>query len=298
MPPRSPLSKDHLFGPIGPAVTIDALNLTIAELKTRGFTPPRNSRLHQAIEHLTELLSRPEGALRSTTSRRLAAEAQRLAFAYYVIARALAPKSTTPPRRLHRAFQQSFSGVLDPAVSSQSNRRARDIEFELWLAAFFAAGDRPVIYQEPDLQVTCWFSWHGVAAKRLQTPKSLLGQVKAAAAQIKRQGRPGFICVMVDCHSRAWVKRLAGLRSTTRYFARIPEIAHAAAWIRAQAPWVVAVMYVGTRVRWELTRFPPHAVLDYPTRIETYGRDPVTKARLRDFWNEVTTTYTERMRGL
>jgi hypothetical protein len=98
-------------------------------------------------------------------------------------------------------FKQRLDDCLkDDALPQNLGKKmqstGRDAQFELLLAAFADnAGLRPVDLAEPD--VTCVLDGATVviAAKRLKRVARLRNEIKDAAHQIKRSGRPGIIAI-------------------------------------------------------------------------------------------------------
>ncbi len=111
-----------------------------------------------------------------SSERRITAECYRTATSWWMIASALNPRVKADPR-LRRTLQRAYSGTLDPAADDQTSRNARDSEFELWLAAWFAMGEKPVDLKEPDLEVPIWFEKRGVAAKRVTSLRQMRSRI-------------------------------------------------------------------------------------------------------------------------
>ena len=288
---------DHLFGPVSPSQAAKGLSWALNRLSAVGATVPTTARPSLA---LTVLRRTDESMpiLRSTRNRRLLGESMKLAFEYYLVARAIQRPREGLPKRLHRALQLSYAGDLDPRARDEQSRRARDTQFELWLAAWLTAGGRPVQFLEPDIRVTCWFAWYGVAAKRVQSPKGILPRVKEAAAQIERHGDRGFVALTIDAMSPHFTPRFATLRTARSYFTRLPELREAVEWCHASAPCVRGLVTLGTLLRWRTATSPPHAQLSWPMRIDMLPNDDRDQERFASFWEETQSCFRRRVAGL
>jgi hypothetical protein len=160
------------------------LKWVIHRLEALGVRPPASSRLNQACNLLEKGVSTKPGSIDLVDDeRRCAGEAYRLALEFWVIAKTLTASLVRKPS-LNKLLQRSYMGRLDPEIDDQTSERARDAQFELWLGAWFAMGNRPVRAVEPDLRVALWFDWYGVAAKRVRSASQLLKRVQKAANQI------------------------------------------------------------------------------------------------------------------
>lgn len=176
---------------------------------------------------------------------------------------------------------------MNPAAQDPVSVRARNPQFQLWLAAWFVAGERPLRYEEPDLKVTYWFRWHGVAAKRVQAPSTIVRNVRKAAQQVRNRVGRGFVALTVDNYSPAFTKRFTGLRDSERFFNRLPELASAAIWCDKSAPWIHAILVFGARVRWRLQSKPPLLELTFPELVIRLARDKCDDAYLADYFQEI-----------
>lgn len=89
------------------------------------------------------------------------------------------------------------SGNFQPSEDNPSSR-ARDREFELFIAAICRRSGMNIALCEPDILfeldgITC-----SIAAKRLRSPKRVEKNIKKAEAQIVGAGYPGFIVMDVS----------------------------------------------------------------------------------------------------
>jgi hypothetical protein len=84
------------------------------------------------------------------------------------------------------------SGTLDPAAE-RSDSRARDREFELFVATVCRRAALEVRLAEPDVLCTTPRGVRALAAKRLSSRRRVHENVSKATDQISRAGKPGFI---------------------------------------------------------------------------------------------------------
>src|SRR5438876_2945393 len=154
---------EFLVGPTGRAASVAALDYAFARFREIGVPVPGSSRLVEA----RRLLQNPDSDRRhlpkSVTLRREIAEANKITTDFYDIARAINPRGGSPTTKLRRDLARAYYGHLDPSAADTKSITARNLQFQLWLASWYTAGDKPMRYEEPDLQVAYWFRWHGVA---------------------------------------------------------------------------------------------------------------------------------------
>ncbi|MFN2397218.1 MAG: hypothetical protein ABR543_01030 [Gemmatimonadaceae bacterium] len=91
-----------------------------------------------------------------------------------------------------RDLRDLVLGNSDPALDKPSTR-ARDREFELFVAAISRRSGLAVELNEPDIVLRLNNSTRSIAAKRLLSPKKVEENVKKATKQIEKAGHPGFI---------------------------------------------------------------------------------------------------------
>jgi hypothetical protein len=88
------------------------------------------------------------------------------------------------------------SGTLDPAID-RADSRARDREFELFVAAVCRRSGLEVQLAEPDVLYSSPHGTRSIAAKRLSSRRTVRANVSKAAQQIAASGHPGIICLDV-----------------------------------------------------------------------------------------------------
>lgn len=93
-------------------------------------------------------------------------------------------------------LQELVRGHPDPAEDSVS-ARARDKEFQWYVAALFLRGGVPVALAEPDILLDVGGEIRSVAVKRIWSREALARNVDHASRQIRRSGHPGYIVLEV-----------------------------------------------------------------------------------------------------
>ena len=215
--------------------TIRELDWSLQRLSLLSVAPPLNSRLHRARKILSEADLTTSAFRRNTPQRRIFAEAQRTAVEFYGIARSINPRASPLPEASRDKFFLFYGGADDPADDSDVTAIARNIQFELWLAAWLTAGGKPIRQAEPDLQLAYRFEWRGVAAKRVRSRRHVRRRVTQAARQVKRNTGTGFVALSLDNYStvRA-IKARSDLAGGEKFFKSYPEIQRAGPAVRSR----------------------------------------------------------------
>jgi|GEM_PF-6701050 len=94
--------------------------------------------------------------------------------------------------------QRAMGGNPMPTEDGE-NAKARDSQFELFLAASFLAAGYKVRIDEPDLIVTVGELELAVAAKRLRSARLLQANVRKAVKQIIRSRHMGIVALEISC---------------------------------------------------------------------------------------------------
>jgi hypothetical protein len=89
---------------------------------------------------------------------------------------------------------QLISGQTLPQTEKEQSK-ARDIQFELFVAARCRASGYSVEPKEPDILVRDEFGDFGIAAKRPKSPKTLEHHVRKGSHQIDGSGMPGILAI-------------------------------------------------------------------------------------------------------
>jgi hypothetical protein len=93
-------------------------------------------------------------------------------------------------------LRELIKGSQDP-VSDRPSARARDKEFEKYVAAMLLVAGFPVALAEPDILIRLPTGIRSVAVKRLWSRNKLDDNLRSASKQIRKSGNPGYIVVEV-----------------------------------------------------------------------------------------------------
>jgi len=168
----------------------------ISDLEAAGVPVPPSSRLRRYANALNEAVAadgvrRPESA-ELALWHRLLIEVEDLD----VTTRVLSQHPEVPSWSIH--LKRSLAGA---ALRSDENlpSPARDVQFELILAALFRRAGFSVSLDEPDVIVLDESRRFGVAAKRPRSHAKLEKNIRDARRQVQQSGLPGMIAVDVSC---------------------------------------------------------------------------------------------------
>lgn len=289
------VTLDYQIGLPTRAAAVAGLDYAHERFRAVGVPVPKQCRLAEARALLENPDNDPRHLPKSVKLRREIAEAHKTAQDFHDIARAMNPRAGHADDRVRRDLARAYYGHLDPRAQDTKSVLARNLQFQLWLASWFTAGDKPIRYEEPDLRVAYWFDWHGVAAKRVQSPSKILTRVREAADQVKKRVGHGFIAVAFDNYSPGLAKRLATLRNPLRFYDRLPEMSVALDWCREHAPWIRAVLLFGVLVRWRLKSPLPQLVIEFPERIWCIPRTERDREVLWPYFEELSAKYRSRL---
>lgn len=89
-------------------------------------------------------------------------------------------------------LRELVKGHDDPASDQQSSR-ARNKEFELFVAAAFLHGGLPVALAEPDVLIKVGGEVRALAVKRIWSRNKATENIASASRQILKNGYPGYI---------------------------------------------------------------------------------------------------------
>ena len=161
-------------------------------------------------------------------------------------------------------LQELVKGSLDPAEDKQS-ARARNKEFEWYIASLFRRAGLPVALAEPDVLIHYNGSVRAIAAKRVYSRNKLKENVKNATDQIKRAGLTGYIFLEVTryinpdmLHIEHWRRAGTVVEPRMHALATSPDIIPAehglvnAVFIRAAFPLISPAFEYGTCERWNV----------------------------------------------
>ncbi|HZS57713.1 MAG TPA: hypothetical protein VFA43_00485 [Gemmatimonadaceae bacterium] len=177
------------------------LDVSLRHLEAVGITIPSDCRQKRALSLLRrinngQVLLRPDDSIllhRIETNWRTAWETVLISHAIYNRRR---QRSRTPftNDRLRRMMGGHELG------DTPSSAYARDVQFELFVAALFAHTAVDVQGGEPDLRVTLGYERIGIAAKRVRSlkPARIAEHVNRAVVQIRDTGLRGMIALNLD----------------------------------------------------------------------------------------------------
>ena len=159
----------------------------LRRLRDWGAALPPTNRLERAIRMTARELedSLPAG--------RVAIEAGKTVVDFHFITHAQAER---PPEEVLQRMVAALSG--GDAVTSDSDRRPRDIQFELEIWAAFRIGGIDVWFEEPDLVFRLGSRRIGIAVKRIWSVEQAHKRLSDAAQQIEGAGLLGFIATNVQ----------------------------------------------------------------------------------------------------
>jgi hypothetical protein len=247
--------------------------------------------LRKSRDLIRALVEDGKKGLRTPEARRILAEAHRTEMEFYGISRSLNPRATFPPEYL-RKLATTFGGNVDPAKDGDGSHVARNLQFELWVAAWLAAGGKPVRLGEPDLQVAYRFEWRGLAAKRVRSPRKIQVRVREAATQVRDSTGDGFIAVSLDNFAiTGRVRARTPLKAGASFFELFPEAKRATRWATENAPWIRAVLWFGHLARWSRLRTSPHLELSTLTNLALLERSQKDHDFLAAYFEEHQTQF-------
>ena len=152
-----------------------------------GITVPPGSRLLRAIDIVDRRIGETFEAPEVETA------AAQTILDFYLITHAQADK---PPSPVLERLAEALSG--GDRVTSDSDRRPRDVQFELEVWAVFRVGGVDISFREPDLIFQMGAQTIGIAAKRIWSVEQAHKRLSEAAEQIERAGLRGMIATNVQ----------------------------------------------------------------------------------------------------
>jgi hypothetical protein len=241
--------KGQPFGPAGSTAILESADYALDRFRALGRSMPENNRLARARAHVQLAHDRaatpPEG--------QLLAEATRTIFELYLISRAFG--TSTDPRFLN-SLEIALGGPDLPGDEDDASSMPRNIQFELYIGAWFVAGGKRIALAEPDLQLEYDGRPIGIAAKRVRSRSKIMRRVSRASRQILAHGSEGIIALNVD-HLLDELPSAKGEAERGRHFdASFPEFARVMTSL-ATRPHVRGLLVVGHQARWVTDADPP-----------------------------------------
>lgn len=290
-PPR----YDQLFGEGDFRRTLTVLGWTLTKLGEGGVPPGPTSRLRR-LDPLLQSIGRDSALLATdSTLRRRLAEAQRTVFEFSGIANILPRDRSRLTKQVRKKLQQSYGGRDDPAEDGPRQVIARSTQFELWLAAYLAAGGKSVQSGEPDLLLDYQSKWQGIAAKRVRSRRQIVARIQAAAKQVRTRTGTGFVAVALDNYSDRDTSRDVSSDGATRgaaFFQEFPEIITATDWLQTHAPWIIGLISFGHVAHWELRSIPPSLAMDNLVHLVALGRSDTEVDYFNGYFTDHAETFT------
>lgn len=217
-----------------------------------------------------------------------------MAIEFWMISRALNWQASLP-KQLARTLRLSYLGDLDPAQPTTKADKARDAQFEIWLGSWFAMAGRPVQALEPDLRVSFWFEWYGVAAKRVRSRSKIVERVKYAAGQVQKHTKQGFVAISLDNYAGRRGRAAFGVKAGDSFFAAFPELSEAEEWLANSAPWVKGLLVYGHLASWRPRgKRLPLLEMSNLTKVTFLNMDATEEARMYELFEELASTFRSR----
>jgi hypothetical protein len=168
-------------------------------------------------------------------------------------------------------LRELVKGHPDPARDT-AKARARNKEFEWYIAAIFRRSGLPVAIDEPDVLIEYQGSIRSIAAKRVFSRTQLKSNIKSAAKQIDKHQRPGYIFLEVTRYLNPdmyfiehWRRAGETIEPRMHALARNPEVTSLrsqlvhAVFMRSAFPLISPGFEYGTAEQWEAVGLLPEA---------------------------------------
>jgi hypothetical protein len=166
---------------------------TIATLRKLDIPIPPGSRLELARDACKKLATNdPVLSAADAPFQQYAADACRTVARLHLATRVASSIGELLTTAHRRKLQEALGGA---SLSSDEGPKdhARNIEFELFVHAWFSIGGANVGFGEPDLHLEISGETVGLAAKRLRNPRNALRRVAEAARQVRTWKGRGLI---------------------------------------------------------------------------------------------------------
>lgn len=250
-----------------------------------------SSRLPAALRLVRQINARPElMAAPSVDYLRLVSEAERTIWELFVIAfvadlRANRPRTPFTAKMITTALGGSAIAAND------KNRKARNTQFELYVAALLSLGGTEVALAEPALRMLYWGEYIGVAIKRMGSTRKdkLKERLLSASDQIGRWTSQGVIAVNIDSFFAG--KTLPGaVEKRNQEFGMAMQ--HVRDVVQEQfgpLKRVRGILTFGHLEAWALGATPPRHDSAYPLSRVLFDEeeDPTIRLRGGEFWDGV-----------
>ena len=257
-----------------------------------GAAPPPASRLPRALALIRRFDERPASLpVTDEALLRRGAHAQRTVWQLFVVTVAAPRRArTSQPWFPLGMLQDALGGAESP--DGDRHTKARDTEFELYVASVLALAGATVRFCEPDLKVVVPGGAAGIACKRLTSRKAdkLATRLRGAALQIERSGRPGYVAV--DAGVFFGGESLAPDEPARRaQFRRWAEVVlRAVGRSMGKRPQVMGVLAFGYADAWDVEATPPLHVSAYPASFQLLTDDEESAEQVAEreaFWTRI-----------
>jgi hypothetical protein len=257
-----------------------------------GAPPPPGSRLRQALSLIrginddpTRLEDADDGLLRRISN------AHQTIWNLFVVAYGADQRTRAQQPWFPSALlREALGGAEDP--SSDLHRKARNAEFELYVATLLGISGASVGFAEPDLEVLVPSRRVGIAVKRMSslTDSKLAARLAEAADQIGRAHGVGYVAVNIDAYFRGEALDASEEKRAVQFGARLEKVLAAVRQSLGQRRAVKGVLAFGYMESWDTSARPPRHSSAHPTSfqlIEDDGEAREDLTRIREFWDRI-----------
>ena len=274
----------------GERLTIAWLTWALNTLGKLACPPHPRSRFPESLRYIRDCHANPSLVDQPEVRMQLA-EIQRATWELMLIVKATirAERSTSPFTR--DKLQEMFGGAL-----AADDSHARNIQFELYVAALFVIGKFTVRRGDPDAQVEVYGEYLGIEAKRMSSsnPDTIRRMLSRAARQVTGKSTSPVIEIV---RSRGFLAlNLDGLFESidsngekadlAAQFGQRMNILDQEARVLGNKTGVVGVLATGHVARWSKTDTPSHWSIEtlYAFRwLGLHGDDPVDESLTKRF---------------
>lgn len=278
--------------PFGPTALIAAVEWTRERLAAFGVPYPAGNRLQRARALMEDVNSRrvvltPDGEDLDRVT-----EAQWTILEQYIVTRALGRPSRTLRELQRRKIEEMLSGTEVP--ETDQNHLARNIQFELYVAALLTMGDVPAVLAEPDIVFDYFGTPRGLAAKRVRSLRQAVRRADEAAEQLAANGLQGFVVVNVDLLLKAG----RGIPGPEATLAERIQVVNAIEERMADRTHVLGTFTLGRDCIWTFAGERPSAAVSHSYRFTVHPRADGDEARGREFFDSLMARIEDRMKTL
>jgi hypothetical protein len=277
-------------GRAGTSSIIQSGKYALARFNELGIPFPTPNRLQRAVEAVEELQSATDTTLDLPRFR----GATRTIYDSYYIARASASAAGRIDPESRNQLARMLSGPDLVMEEDENSSRARNVQFELLLGAWFTCGGAAVRIAEPDLRVIVGGEELGIAAKRIRSRRQIRKRIHKAVAQVLRGPGRGFPALCVDALLDD-LDQLGDPDVLGRQFDEcFPEFDDEIARLEGE-PRIYGLLAMGTRAGWVPGSTPPQLDIGSFIKFRALIRNPGEQVRFNNFWEDFRTLQATRM---